>query len=86
MRFQTNVGYANSNKCDVSKKKKKKTRETIVLCRINWWGVCVWGGGGGGCNSIKMGLRGMLVCYFIKIETVFGCRNSNDLLIHQDFF
>ena len=35
MRFQTNVGYANWNKCDVSKKKKKKTRETIVLCRIN---------------------------------------------------
>ena len=31
VRFQTN----NSNKCDVSKKKKKKTRETIVLCRIN---------------------------------------------------
>ena len=30
MRFQTN----DSNKCDVSKKK-KKTRETIVLCRIN---------------------------------------------------
>ena len=32
----------------------------------------------GGCNSIKIGLRGML--------TVFGCRNSNNLLIHQDCF
>ena len=41
---------------------------------------------GGGCNSVKMGLRGILVCYFVKIETVFGCRNSNNLSIHQDFF
>ena len=43
-----------------------------MLCRINWWGE-------GGCNSIKLGLRGILVWYFVKIETVFGCRNSNTL-------
>ena len=27
----------------------------------------------------------MLVCYFVKIETVFSYRNSKNLLIHQNF-
>ena len=43
-------------------------------------------GGGGGATLFKMGLRGKLVCYFVKIETIFGCRNSNNLLINQDLF
>ena len=28
--------------------------------------------GGGDCNSIRMGLRGILICCFLNIETVFG--------------
>ena len=57
----------------------KKNKEIIVLCRINLLGEGV-------ATLLKMGLRGILVCYFVKIETVFGCRNSNNLLIHQDLF
>ena len=40
----------------------------------------------GGATLLKMGLRGILVCYFVKIDTVFGCRNSNNLLIHLVLF
>ena len=43
-------------------------------------------GGGGFATQLKMGLRGILVCYFVKIETVFGCRNRNNLFINQDLF
>ena len=42
--------------------------------------------GGGVATLLKMGQRGILVCYFVKIETVFGYRNSNNLSIHRDLF
>ena len=44
------------------------------------------GGGGGVATLFKMGLRCILACYFVKIEIVFGCRSSKNLLIHQDLF
>ena len=56
-----------------------KNREIIVLRRINLWG-------GGVATLLKIGLKGILVRYFVKTETVFGCRNNNNLLILQDFF
>ena len=46
----------------VSKKKKKQGNYCALPHKLM----------GEGCNSIKMGLRGTLVCYFVKIETVFG--------------
>ena len=40
--------------------------------------------GGRIATLLKLGLRGILVCYFVKIETVFGCRINTNLLIHRD--
>ena len=57
----------------------RKNREIIVICRKNLW----WWWGGGFATLLKMGLRGILVCGFVKIKTLCGCRNSNNLLIHQ---
>ena len=62
--------------------KKVKNAIEIVLFRINWWWLW-WVGWG--CNSIKMGRRGMLVhvCYFIKIEMYLA---AEIIIIYQDFF
>ena len=78
MRFHTNIGYENSKIWDWIRKKIGKS-----LCSAAYIDE------GGGCSTLfKMGLRGKMVhvCYFVKIETVFGCRNSNNLLIRQDLF
>ena len=37
-------------------------------------------------NSIQHGTERHTGKLLVKIETVFGCRNSNNLLIHQDLF
>ena len=60
---------------------RKKPREIIVLWCINWRG---WGGGG--AALLNMGLRGMMVCYFVENLNAFGCSNGNNLLIYQDLF
>ena len=44
-----------------------------MLFRINWLG----------CNSIKMGLGGMLVCYFVKIDIYLA---ADIIIIYQDVF
>ena len=36
----------------------RKNRGITVLCRLNLWGATL----------LKMGLRGMLVCFFVKRE------------------
>ena len=72
MRFQTNIRYANSQKWD-GICFLEKNMDFFVLCHIKLMGGGV-GGGGGGRNSIQ---NGILVCYFVKFETVFGYRNSN---------
>ena len=51
----------------------EKTREIIVIFRINWWGATL----------SKMGLRGMQVRYFVKIEIYFAVEV---VIIYQDFF
>ena len=35
------------------------------------------------CNFIKIGLRGMLVCYFVKIDMYLA---AEKIIIYQDFF
>ena len=78
MQFQTRngMGYVS---------KKKKTREITVLWLIDWLGG---GGEGGNGNSIKNGTESYMYAGMLlrKIESVFGCRNSNNLLIYQDLF
>ena len=73
MRFQTNIGYAYLMRWDGICLYEKKTRQINVLFRINWLG----------CNSIKMGLGGMLVCYFVKIDIYLA---ADIIIIYQDTF
>ena len=74
-------------KRDFKKHRERFQTNTGYANSKKWDGICFWGGVGGGgvATLLKMGLRCILVCYFVKIEIVFGCRSSNNLLIHQDF-
>ena len=40
-------------------------------------------GGGGGASLLKMGPKGMLICFFVKIEMYLG---EQIIMIYQDFF
>ena len=60
----------------------KKTLEIIVPCCIFFF----WGGGGGGRSQtlLKNGIERYMLLR--ENQNVFGCRNSNFLIIHEDLF